>query len=250
MTFSIVARDPDSGAFGIAVASRFFACGAMVPYVSNNAAFASQAFVNPLWGIDGLARLSGGEAPDIVLADLVAADAGQAIRQAHMIGTNGQIAQHTGAACVPWAGHCHSGSVSIAGNMLTGPDVIAEMLSAWEAAKASTFAERLLTAMEAGEAAGGDKRGRQAAALLVHDGQPYPALDLRVDDHATPLPELRRLLTVSEERFALFRPAMPTRENPSGLLDRKPLDLAIADKEREMERNGVSSQSYATQPSS
>ncbi|MEM6896904.1 MAG: DUF1028 domain-containing protein [Pseudomonadota bacterium] len=248
MTFSIVARDPESGAIGIAVASRFFACGAMVPYVSATAAFASQAFINPLWGMDGLARLDAGVAPDTVLADLVAGDAGQANRQAHMIAADGRIAQHTGVACVPWAGHRMAQDVSVAGNMLTGPEVVDEMLSAWVGASAQPLPERLLTAMEAGEAAGGDKRGRQAAGLVVHQGQPYPALDLRVDDHADPLPELRRLLAVSKERFALFRPAMPTRENPSGWLDRTPLDAAIAEKERDMAARGISSRSYATPP--
>lgn len=248
MTFSIAARDPVSGAVGIAVASRFFACGAMVPYVSARSAFASQAFINPLWGIDGLPRLDEGQAPDVVLASLVEQDLGQANRQAHIIGPDGRIAQHTGAECVPWAGHCKADNVSIAGNMLVGPAVIESMLTAWQAASDQSLAERLLTAMEAGEAAGGDKRGRQAAALLVHEGQPYPALDLRVDDHAEPLPELRRLLAVSEERFALFRPAMPTRENPSGMLDRTPLDKAIADKERDMAENGVASKSQATTP--
>ena len=248
MTFSIAARDPVSGAVGIAVASRFFACGAMVPYVSARSAFASQAFINPLWGIDGLPRLDEGQAPEVVLASLVEQDLGQANRQAHMIAPDGRIAQHTGAECVPWAGHCKAENVSIAGNMLAGPAVIESMLTAWQAASDRSLAERLLTAMEAGEAAGGDKRGRQAAALLVHEGQPYPALDLRVDDHAEPLPELRRLLAVSEERFALFRPAMPTRENPSGMLDRAPLDKAIADKERDLAENGLASKSRASTP--
>ncbi len=248
MTFSIAARDPATGSIGIAVASRFFACGAMVPYVSARSAFASQAFINPLWGLDGLARLDQGDAADRVLADLIDGDEGQANRQAHMIAPDGRIAQHTGAQCVDWAGHCRAEDVSIAGNMLAGPAVVESMLRAWQEASGQPFAARLLTAMEAGEAAGGDKRGRQAAGLLVHQGQPYPALDLRVDDHADPLPELRRLLAVSEERFALFRPAMPTRENPSGLLDRTPLDKAIADKEREMARTGLASRSHASHP--
>ncbi|KMW60381.1 hypothetical protein AIOL_000534 [Candidatus Rhodobacter oscarellae] len=248
MTYSIAARDPSTGAIGIAVASRFFACGAMVPYVSARSAFASQAFINPLWGLDGLQRLDKDESPDQVLADLIAQDQGQANRQAHMIAPDGRIAQHTGAQCVPWAGHCRAENVSIAGNMLAGPAVIEDMLQAWQAAADQPLVTRLLTAMEAGEAAGGDKRGRQAAGLVVHEGQPYPALDLRVDDHADPLGELRRLLAVSQERFALFRPAMPTRENPSGMLDRGPLDQAIAERERHLAETGIGSQSQATPP--
>lgn len=246
MTFSIAARDPSHGTIGIAVASRFFACGAMVPYVSASSAFASQAFINPLWGIDGLAELDGGSAPQDILDALIQQDEGQANRQAHMIGPDGRVAQHTGAACVPWAGHCTGENVSIAGNMLTGPEVIDAMLHAWQTASTLPLATRLLAAMDAGEAAGGDKRGRQSAALLVHAGQPYPSLDVRVDDHATPLSELRRLLAVSEERFALFRPAMPTRQNPSGVLDRTPLDKAITDKELQMAKDGIASQSHAT----
>lgn len=246
MTFSIAARDPDTGAIGIAVASRFFASGAMVPYVSARSAFASQALVNPLWGIDGLARLDAGDWPGQVLAELIQTDEGAANRQAHMVSPMGEIAQHTGSKCVPWAGHCSAANVSIAGNMLAGPQVIADMLSQWQACAGRPFVNRLLDAMDAGEAAGGDKRGRQSAALIVHMGQPYPALDLRVDDHAEPLTELRRLRAVSEERFALFRPTMPTRENPSGILDRAPLDQAIADKEHEMAAAGTPSQSHAT----
>ena len=248
MTFSIAARDPSTGEIGIAVASRFFACGAMVPYVSDRAAFASQALVNPLWGLDGLARLDAGVPPDLVLDALVKEDRGQTNRQAHMIAPNGQIAQHTGSECVSWAGHSKADNVSVAGNMLAGPQVIEAMLTAWQAGSDLAFADRLIRAMEAGEAQGGDKRGRQSAAMVIHAGQPYPALDLRVDDHAAPLSEMRRLLAVSEERFALFRPAMPTRENPSGMLDRTPIDQAIAEKERAMADAGIPSLSHATPP--
>ncbi len=248
VTFSIVAREPETGSVGIAVASRFFACGALVPYASGKSAFASQALVNPLWGIDGLTRLDNGDTPDDILSDLIARDLGSVNRQAHMIAADGQIAQFTGADCVPWAGHCQSKNVSIAGNMLVGPQVIEAIQAAWLAAMDQSFVDRLLTAMEAGEAAGGDKRGRQAASLRVHQGQPYPALDLRVDDHADPLAELRRLKMVSEERFALFRPAIPTRENPSGMLDRGPLDKAIAAKEAQMAASGIPSSSYAVPP--
>lgn len=248
MTFSIVARDPQTGAIGIGVASRFFACGAMVAYVSARAAVASQAFVNPLWGIDGLARLDRGDAPDVVLADLITGDQGHANRQAHFIAPDGRIAQFTGADCVPWAGHVKSDTMSAAGNMLAGPEVLDAMVASWHATTREDFIDRLLAALDAAEAAGGDKRGRQAAALRIHMGQDYPALDIRVDDHAAPLVELRRLRDVSEERFALFRPAMPTRERPSGMLDRSPLDQAIADKERQMAEAGKPSRSYASDP--
>lgn len=246
MTYSIVARDAVSGQVGIAVASRFFACGSLVPHVSGTAAIASQAFVNPLWGVEGLPRLVNGEAARDVLADFVARDGGEPIRQAHMIGTDGQIAQHTGSDCVPWAGHVSAPGISVAGNMLTGPEVVRETLAAYQDAMDRPFAERLLIAMQAGEDAGGDKRGKQAAALLIHDAQPYPIVDVRADDHADPLSELRRLLAVREERFRFFAMGLATVENFSGMTDRTPIDTAITEDEARRTRDRIASQSFAT----
>lgn len=246
MTYSIVARDTRSGEIGIAVASRFFACGVQVPWLSATAAVASQAFVNPLWGIEGLDRVQNGEGPDAILADFVARDAGQASRQAHFLAPSGEMAQHTGADCVPWAGHVAAPDVSVAGNMLVGPAVVEDTLAAYLAHPDLPLAERLMTAMEAGEAAGGDKRGRQAAGLIVHAGQPYPAIDVRTDDHADPLAELRRLIAVSKERYVQFARSMATTDNFSGATDRRPLDAAIAQDEADRARRGIKSQSFAT----
>lgn len=248
MTYSIVARDLETGQVGVAVASRFFACGSLVPHVSATAAIASQAFVNPLWGIDGLPRLVAGEKPQDVIADFIARDAGEAIRQAHMIGPDGQIAQHTGSDCVPWAGHVSAAGVSVAGNMLTGPEVVQDTLAAYQDAMDQPFAHRLMIAMQAGEDAGGDKRGRQAAGLLIHDGQPYPALDLRVDDHADPLSELRRLMAVSEERFKFFSMGLATVGNFSGMTDRTPIDTAISEDEARRKRERIPTSSHAVPP--
>ncbi|MEM7523253.1 MAG: DUF1028 domain-containing protein [Pseudomonadota bacterium] len=248
MTYSIVARNETTGEIGVAVASRFFACGAQVPWVSATAAIASQAFANPLWGVEGLMRLDGGEAPAAVLADFRERDAGQASRQAHFLAPDGRMVQHTGAACVPWAGHVAAPGVSVAGNMLTGPDVVRDTLASYLDHADTPFPERLLTAMEAGEAAGGDKRGRQAAGLVIHAGQAYPYLDIRADDHADPLAELRRLLAVSKERYLLFAQSMATAENFSGVTDRGPLDEAIADEETRRADLGVASRSFAVPP--
>ena len=218
MTFSIAARDTASGTVGISVASRFFACGAKVPYVSARSVFASQAFINPLWGLDGLPRLDSGEAPEEVLATLREQDLGQSNRQAHMIGPDGRIAQHTGVNCVPWAGHCKAENVSIAGNMLAGPAVIEAMLDAWQSAPDQPLAERLLTAMEAGESAGGDKRGRQSAALLVvrakggYAGLNDRFIDIRVEDHKTPVKELGRLLALHKKFYTRAHRNKPKRE--------------------------------------
>lgn len=247
MTYSIVARDPESGDFGIAVASRFFAVGALVPHIrGGKCAVATQAFVNPLWGVEAADRLANGEAAPDVMADLIARDAGQAQRQAHMIDAAGRIAAHTGAECIDWCGHVSGDGVSVAGNMLAGEAVITETLAAFLANPGLPFAERLMTAMEAGEVAGGDKRGKQSAALRIHRGEDYSWLDIRADDHADPLPELRRLYDVAQERFLHVAEVMPTRKNFSGLADRTPLDAAIAAEEERRVREGRASKSFAT----
>lgn len=246
VTYSIVARDPETGETGIAVASRFFACGVQVPWLSAGSAVASQAFVNPLWGVEGLHRLDKGEAPASILDDFMRRDKGQAIRQAHFLAPDGQMIQHTGADCVPWAGHVSAPLVSVAGNMLTGPDVVRDTLASFQANANLPLAERLLTAMEAGQAAGGDKRGRQAAGLVIHAGQPFSKFDIRADDHSDPLAELRRLLAVSKERYALFSKAMATTDNFSGMTDRAPLDKAINEADTYRQENGITSQSFAT----
>lgn len=246
MTYSIVARDRETGHLAIAVASRFFAVGALVPHLGRRAAVATQAYVNPCWGTEGLARLEAGEAAGAVLADLRGRDAGEAIRQAHLIDAEGRMAAHTGQGCVDWAGHAAGEGVSVAGNMLAGPEVVAETLAAYEAHAALPLAERLLAAMEAGEAAGGDKRGRQSAAIRIHRGEAHPWLDMRVDDHADPLAELRRLLAVAGERYLLFAEALPTEERFSGLPSREGVDREIAEAEAARARAGILSASQAS----
>ncbi|SFH85206.1 DUF1028 domain-containing protein [Albimonas pacifica] len=248
MTYSIVARNPATGEFGVGVASRFFAVGALVPHIRPGAAVATQAFVNPLWGAEGADRIAAGEAPDAVLADFIARDAGAPQRQWHAIDAQGHVAAHTGAACVDWAGQAAGEDVSVAGNMLAGPAVIAAALEAWTAAPELPMPDRLLAAMVAAEAAGGDKRGRQSAAIRVHDGEVYPRLDLRVDDHAAPLDELARLLAVARERFTLFSANMGRAAAFSGQTDRGPLDAALATLEAERAARGEASRSFASDP--
>ncbi|MDB2407437.1 DUF1028 domain-containing protein [Jannaschia sp.] len=228
MTWSLIARVGDE--IGLIVASRFFACGAVVPWVGARSAVASQAFCNPIWGTEGRARLETGEAADTVLADLVSRDAGEAIRQAHMMDVEGRFAAHTGADCVDWCGHLLREDHSVAGNMLAGPQVLEATSQAFTRSDAP-LPDRLITAMQAGEATGGDKRGRQAAGLVIHRGEAWPWLDLRADDDGDPLAELARLWDVAQERFTAFRTGMATAENFSGLTDRAPLDTAIAEAE-------------------
>lgn len=246
MTYSIIARNPVNGSLGIAVASRFFAVGSLVPHLRHNAAVATQAFVNPMWGVEGSRRLARGESARAVLADFIKRDTGHAIRQAHMIDSRGQCAAHTGAECIDWAGHRIVDGVSVAGNMLTGPEVVQQTLSCYQDNANLPFAERLLTAMEAGEAAGGDKRGRQAAALCIHRSQDYPVLDLRADDHADPLAELRRLHAVAKERSTHFAQTFATDDNFSGTVDRTELDRSIAERDARLARSGKISRSFAT----
>jgi len=232
VTWSIIARDTQTGRVGIAVATRFFAVGALVPYIQTGqtgaGAIASQAFINPHYGPKGLALLQAGASADQVVAQLTEADAGRHNRQLHVMDRQGRSAAYTGAACIDWCGHALRTDCSVAGNMLAGPDVLNETIGAYEAAAALPFARRLLAAMRAGEAAGGDKRGKQSAALLIHDGEDYPLLDLRVDDHPDPLAELARLEEVARQRWVHFRRQMPTRRQPSGLTDRSGLEDRIA----------------------
>jgi uncharacterized Ntn-hydrolase superfamily protein len=248
MTYSIVARDAETGHYGVAVASRFFAVGALVPHLrGGKCAVATQAFVSPIWGLEAADRMAAGESSADVLADLVARDGGQAIRQVHMIDTEGRVAAHTGADCVDWCGHVAGDGVSVAGNMLAGPQVIADTLSAYQSHAALPLAERLMAAMEAGQAAGGDKRGTQSAALVIHRSEDYPWLSLRADDHPDPLDELRRLHDVAHERFVHVAEAMPTRANFSGTTDRTGIDAAIAAADAQRKAEGRPSRSFATE---
>ncbi len=228
MTWSILARDSAAGAIGVAVATRFFAVGALCPRAEGGVgALATQALVNPIYAIEGMARLRAGEAPEAIVAALTAADAGRAARQLHLMAWDGRSARHTGEACIGWAGHLAEADVSVAGNMLAGPGVIEATRAAFLATAGAPLAERLLAALEAGEAAGGDRRGRQSAALQVASADPYPDLDLRVDDHPAPIAELRRLHAVAQRRFVHFRRFLPGSDHP-GVFDRAVLEAAIA----------------------
>jgi uncharacterized Ntn-hydrolase superfamily protein len=232
MTWSILARDPATGELGAAVASRFLACGALVPrLLSGVGAACTQALVNPFLAPDALARLAAGEAPDHALAALVAADAGKASRQVHLLSADGRIAHHTGANCVGWCGHLAGADVSVAGNMLAGEAVPRATRDTFLATAGRPLAERLLAAMQAGEAQGGDKRGKQSAAIQVVSTDAFPDLDLRVDDHPDPLAELRRLYLVWRGYTAHFRRMLPGRDHP-GVFDRAVVQAIVAKEQR------------------
>jgi uncharacterized Ntn-hydrolase superfamily protein len=228
MTWSIIARDQTTGQIGIAVATKFFAVGALVPHIAAGiGGVATQALVNPYYGIDGVRLLREGRKPGEIVDTLLAADTGRETRQLHIMDAGGRIAAHTGSECIEWCGHLEGDGFSIAGNMLAGARVLDDTAQAYCANAGLPFELRLIAAMRAGEAAGGDKRGRQSAALLIHAAEEWPALDLRVDDHTDPLAELTRLEAISRERWAHFRAFLPTRDNPAGITDRATIDAGI-----------------------
>jgi uncharacterized Ntn-hydrolase superfamily protein len=199
-TYSIVARDPATGEMGVAVQSHWFSVGSIVAWAEAGVgAVATQSFVEPAYGPQGLALMRGGREAAEALKQLVAADAGRAVRQVAMVDARGRVAAHTGEKCIEAAGHQTGASYSVQANMMRDARVWPAMARAFEATKGD-LAERMLAALDAAEAAGGDIRGRQSAALVVvkaePSGKPWAdrIFDLRVDDHPNPLVELRRLV--------------------------------------------------------
>ena len=197
MTYSIVGRDEKTGELGVAVQSRAFGVGICAWARPGIGAVATQSFTEKSYGPKGLDLLAGGAAPVDALAELVAADDQRDLRQVAFLAADGRTAAHTGAACIPDCGHTARAGVSAQGNMLASAAVWNAAADAFESAD-GTLAERLLDALDAAEAAGGDLRGREAAALVVVSGdaeeEPWTRVfDLRVDNHPDPLRELRRL---------------------------------------------------------
>jgi len=193
-TFSIVARDLRTGEFGVAVSTARPNVGSLVPFVSRRGGIATQGRVNSDLGRQGLVLLEQGVPICLVLRDLLEADPDRDIRQVHAVDGSGAFC-HTGANCAPWCGHLEEDGFTVAGNMLTGPQVIQAMADAFRASteEQRELSERLLLALEAGQRAGGDKRGKQSAALLVASSEPRMYHNLRVDHHADPVAELRRI---------------------------------------------------------
>jgi uncharacterized Ntn-hydrolase superfamily protein len=229
MTWSIIFHEHDSGRIGIAVATKFFAVGARVPNIApQKGAVCTQALTNPLYGPHGLRLIREGIGATDVVRLLTTPDAGREHRQLHVMGADGRFAARTGAECVPWCGHWIGDDFSVAGNMLARPEVVADTVSTLRERHDLPLPRRLIAAMQAGEAAGGDKRGKQSAALVIYGDQDYSELDLRVDDHVEPLQELARLEAVSRERWTHFRAFVPTRENPAGIFDRAEIDAGVA----------------------
>jgi uncharacterized Ntn-hydrolase superfamily protein len=207
-TFSIVARDPQTGELGVAVASRFFSVGSVVPYLDSSAgAVATQANANVTYGPRGLQLMAQGVKADEALRVLLRGDENAKSRQVGLVGRDGSSVSYTGESCIPWAGGRSGPNYAVQGNILTGENVVLAMEKAFLETR-GTLAHRIYTALLAGDAAGGDSRGKQSASLIiVKEGAGYGggndrAIDIRVDDHAEPFIELGRLLKYAEMNYS------------------------------------------------
>ena len=215
MTFSIVAHCGRTGMLGVAVATAVPAVGSMCPYVISGAgAVSTQSWVNPYLAIDALRLIQAGSSGPEALAAVMSGDAGRDVRQIGIVDAQGRSAAWSGKSCTDWFGQIVEPHFAAQGNMLVSAPTIQAMAQAFRSSETLDLAERLMLALEAGEAAGGDKRGRQSAALKVHHTEDYPLLDLRVDEHHHPVAELRRVYTIARLQLLPFVEGMPKRVGP------------------------------------
>jgi uncharacterized Ntn-hydrolase superfamily protein len=212
-TFSVVARCPRTGHMGVAVSTALLAVGGLCPYIVPLLAAAStQSWVNPYLALDALEELRAGAGAADALKAALAKDGDADLRQIALVDAQGGVEAWTGAACTDWAGHRLGDGFAVQGNMLVGP----ETLEAMDAAMTSVgddLADRLVAAMVAGQHAGGDKRGKQSAALKVYGAEAYPLVDLRVDDHSDPVAELARLHELAKVQLHPFVASLPRRRS-------------------------------------
>lgn len=227
-TFSISARCARTGMLGVAVSTAVPGVGGICPFVRPGAgAISTQSWVNPYLGIDGLALLAEGLTAQQTLDKLMAQDPGREVRQIGIVDASGDSAAWSGSECTAWFGHLNGPDFAVQGNMLVGEATIQAMSDCFGRTAALELPERLVAALEAGQAAGGDKRGRQSAALLVYRREEYPYLSLRVDDHSYPVAELRRIFEVARHQLLPFVDGMPTRESPMGDLPKPVTDMLM-----------------------
>ncbi|MCU1655780.1 MAG: hypothetical protein JWO57_436 [Pseudonocardiales bacterium] len=235
MTFSIVARDAQTGELGVASQSHYFALGRVVTFAQSGVgAVATQSFVEPAYGPDGLTLMAAGKSAEQSLRFLLAGDDDRELRQVAMVDAAGSAAGFTGGRCVPSRGEAFGKDVIVLGNMLTNDDVVPAMLAAYEATP-GRLSDRILAAMDAAEAAGGDARGRMSASLVIVSGERGPRpwsnrlLDVRVDDSEHPLVELRRLTRLSDAHTifgnSVFTPGLLSSTSPTSGAE---LDAALA----------------------
>ena len=219
MTWSIVAHDSATGAFAVAVTTCAFAVGASCPFVrSGVGAVSTQSITNRYLGPAILDALARGVDPASAIEGALAGDEGKHLRQVHAVDRHGRTAAWTGKNCVSWCGSSDAPGVSVAGNMLAGEAVVTDTLHSFISGGA-LLPERMMDALDAGQRAGGDRRGKQSAAMVLTTTEDFPDLSLRVDDHAEPLGELRRLLDIWRHNTAPGLHSRPRRDNPSGFID-------------------------------
>ncbi len=215
-TFSIVARCARTGELGVAVASAVPAVGSICPYVRPAiGAVTTQSWVNPYLALIILEALAAGKSAESALASAMADDPEAHLRQVGVVDADGRSASWTGDACTPSHGSATGTDYAAQGNMLTGPEVIAAMEASFSATTGEALCERLMRCLEAAQAAGGDKRGKQSAGLLVFAGEAYARIDLRVDEDADPVARLRRTFEIAKLQLTPFVEGMPRRERPS-----------------------------------
>ena len=227
-TFSISARCQRTGMLGVAVSTAVPGVGGICPFVEAGVgAISTQSWVNPYLGIDGLGLLRAGKSASQALDALVADDPGRDVRQLGIVDSKGRGAAWSGKDCTGWFGHRTGAGFAIQGNMLVGEATIEAMTTAFAESEPLSLPERLVMVLEAGQRAGGDKRGRQSAALLVHKVEAYPYLSLRVDEHPHPVAELRRVFEVARHQLLPFVEGMPSRKDPLGALPKSVGDMLM-----------------------
>jgi len=227
LTWSLLAHEPETGSFAVAVTTCALAVGASCPFVrAGVGAVSTQSITNRYLGpavLDGMAR---GLSPAAAIEGALVGDEGKHLRQVHAIDRHGRSAAWTGQNCVDWCGARSGTGWSVAGNMLSGEEVVADTVASFIARQDLALPERMLSALQAGEGAGGDKRGRQSAALKLITVEDFPDIDLRVDDHAAPLDEIERLLKLWRVSRAPGLRLAPRRANPSGSMDLDAMEAA------------------------
>jgi uncharacterized Ntn-hydrolase superfamily protein len=227
-TFSVSARCSRTGMLGVAVSTAVPGVGGICPFVEPGVgAISTQSWVNPYLGIDGLKLLRNGAAAEEALRRLLQDDPGRDVRQVGIVDNQGRSASWSGPACTSWFGHLTGPDYAIQGNMLVGEATIAAMAKAFTESEALSLPERLVAVLEAGQRAGGDKRGRQSAALLVYKTEGYPYLSLRVDENAYPVAELRRVFEIARHQLLPFVDGMPSRLDPLGSLPKEVTDMLM-----------------------
>ncbi|HET7521085.1 MAG TPA: DUF1028 domain-containing protein [Candidatus Limnocylindria bacterium] len=227
-TFSIVARCERTGQLGVAVSTADVAAGRLVTWArAGVGAVATQSWPSLYLAIDVLDLLEGGASAQQALDQALAADPGREVRQLGVVDAEGSSASFSGIECTPWYGEETGENFACQGNMLIRGETVSAMAASFRSTERAELAERLMQALEAGQAGGGDKRGRQCAALLVVDRETYPLWDLRVDEHPQPVAELRRVYEIARHQLLPFVEGLPTRDNPLGSLSDEFIEMNL-----------------------